>query len=126
MLELKINHHGRVRNWRSFLARSLYNAANNFVRNRRVHEIRTQPLELEEEEGEPSLARVMAAPEEPLDLRLDLATIWQEMPPELEQLWELLLEEEGNTTAVAKRLNRPRKTVEYWVQKLRRLLKEVV
>jgi DNA-directed RNA polymerase specialized sigma24 family protein len=125
LLELKLKHQSRARNWKSFLARSLYNAANNFVRERRARETRTRPLETEEEDQHgSSLDYTFAAPEEPIDLRVDLATLWEEIPPRLRDVWSLLLEEEGNASAVAKRLGRPRKTVEYWIHKLRRFIKD--
>lgn len=124
LLELKTTRQREVRNWKSFLARSLYNAANNFVRDERHRRRKSRSLAAEDEgEDKLSLVQVLAAPPEPVDLRIDVASLWREMAPELRDLWALLLEEAGNTSAVAKRLGRPRKTVEYWIQKLRRFLK---
>jgi DNA-directed RNA polymerase specialized sigma24 family protein len=125
LLELKLKHQSRARNWKSFLARSLYNAANNFVRDQRPRNTRMQPLEVEEEERHgPSLNQMLAAPEEQVDLRVDLATLWEELSPESRELWVLLVDERGNVSAVAKRLGRPRKTVDYWISKLRHFLKD--
>ena len=124
LMELKSKHQSKAKDWKSFLARSLYNAANNFVRGQRLRSTRTQPLEVEEEEGHGvSLDQMLAAPEDQIDLRVDLATLWREMSPELRELWVLLVDERGNVSAVAKRLGRPRKTVDYWIIKLRRFLK---
>jgi len=124
LLELKSKHQSRARDWKSFLARSLYNAANNFVRDQRLRLTRTQPLEVETEEQRGASAdQVLAAPAAQIDLRIDLVTLWGELSPELRELWTLLFEEGGNVSAVAKRLGRPRKTVDYWISKLKRFLK---
>jgi hypothetical protein len=42
---LKIKHQARARDWRAFLARWLYNAAKNFVRNKDLRESKMQSLE---------------------------------------------------------------------------------
>ena len=65
----------------------------------------------------------LVAPEESIDLRLDLPKAWEALTPEMRELWRLLFEEEGNTSSVAKRLGRPRKTVEYWIRNLRTFFK---
>jgi DNA-directed RNA polymerase specialized sigma24 family protein len=125
LVELKIKHQARVRDWRAFLARSLYNAANNFVRNRRLRESRMQSLEPDDVlDATPALADLLAAPEEPVDLRIDLARLREEISPELRQLWDLLIEEQGNVSAAARKLGRPRKSLDYWIGKLRQLLKD--
>jgi DNA-directed RNA polymerase specialized sigma24 family protein len=121
---LKTKHLARARDWKSFLARSLYNAANNFVRDKHLRESRTQPLEFDHDEtASPQLLDVLACPDEPNDFRIDLTRLWAEMPAKLRHLCELLLEEEGNITAVAQKLRRPRKTVDYWIHKFRHYLK---
>lgn len=124
LLELKSRHRSRARNWKSFLAKSLYNSANNFVRHQRLLLKVTVAAQLEEaEREEPSLHRPLAAPQEQIDLRVDLVRLWGEMTPALRTLWLLLVYEGGNVTAVAKRLGRARKTVDYWISKLRRFLR---
>jgi hypothetical protein len=125
LLELKIKHQARAQDWKAFLARSLYNAANNFVRNKNWRESRIQSLELDDTEGPHlGLADLLAAPEEPIDVRIDLARLREEMSPQLRQLWDLLIEEHGNISAIARKLGRPRKSLDYWVGKLRQLLKD--
>ena len=122
LVELKIKHQARARDWRAFLARSLYNAANNFVRNKRLRESRMQSLEPDDvEDAAPGLADLLAAPEEPFDLRIDLASLREEVSPQLRHLWDLLVEEHGNISAVARKLGRPRKSLDYWIGKLRQL-----
>jgi DNA-directed RNA polymerase specialized sigma24 family protein len=124
LLDLKLKRHAQVRDWKAFLARSLYNAANNFLRDRNLRECRIYPLERDDEDDAPaSLARIIAAPEETIDLRIDLSTLLKQLSPELRVLWDVLVTEEGNVSAAAKRLGRPRKTLEYWIKKLRSSLK---
>ena len=125
LTEIKVKHQSRAREWKAFLARSLYNAANNFVRDQNLRERRIQSSEIKDvEHGTASMTDFLPAPEEPLDLRIDLARLREEMSPELRDLWDLLAEEEGNISATAKRLGRPRKTVDYWIQKLKTILKD--
>jgi DNA-directed RNA polymerase specialized sigma24 family protein len=124
LVELKIKHQVRARDWKAFLARSLYNAANNFVRNKDLRESKMQSLEADDtEQARHALADLLAAPEERLDLRIDLARVREEISPQLRQVWDLLIEERGNISAVARKLGRPRKSLDYWVGKLRQLLK---
>jgi hypothetical protein len=78
LVELKIKHHARARDWRAFLARSLYNAANNFVRNKHLRESKMQSLEPDAtEDARPALVDLLAAPEEPIDLRIDLERFYR-------------------------------------------------
>jgi DNA-directed RNA polymerase specialized sigma24 family protein len=125
LTELKVKHKARALDWKSYLARSLYNAANNFVRNQELRESRIQSLEIQHEDDTPaSLLDFLPAPEEALDLRIDLSRLRNDMSPQLHDLWDLLVEEQGNVSAAAKKLRRPRKTVDYWIQKLRSFLKQ--
>jgi DNA-directed RNA polymerase specialized sigma24 family protein len=127
LLQLKSKHHARARDWRAFLSRSLYNAANNFVRNRNLRESKMIALESDDpDDGRPALADLLSAPEEPIDLRIDLARLRKELSPQLRDVWDLLMETHGNISAVAKKLGRPRKSLDYWVEKLRQLLKNRV
>ena len=124
LTELKVKHKARARDWKAYLARSLYNAANRFVRDQNIRDRRIRSLEIEDEDQAPaSILDFLPAPEEPLDLRIDLSRLRNEMSPQLRDLWDLLVEEQGNISAVAKKLGRPRKTVDYWLQKLKRFLK---
>ncbi|MBI5244048.1 MAG: sigma-70 family RNA polymerase sigma factor [Elusimicrobia bacterium] len=51
-----------------------------------------------------------------------LLSIYEQLPREQRRLWDLLIEEDGDTAKVARRLGRPRTSVDYHIQKLRRLL----
>jgi DNA-directed RNA polymerase specialized sigma24 family protein len=126
LADLKATHHEDIQNWQAFLARSLYNAAKNFLRHEDMLRRKFQSLDWQGdvcENRRPSLEERLAAPEEPAELRLDLPKVWNALPPQMRKLWQLLSEEEGNTSSVAKRLGRPRKTVEYWIQKLETFLR---
>jgi DNA-directed RNA polymerase specialized sigma24 family protein len=124
LLELKIKHQAQAHNWRAYLARSLYNAAKNFVRDKDLRESKMIPLKSDDpDDGRPALADLLAAPEEPIDLRIDLARLREELSPQLRDVWDLLMEAHGNISAVAKKLRRPRKSLDYWVGKLRQLSK---
>ncbi len=124
LVALKIKHQARARDWRAFLARSLYNAAKNFVRNKDLRDSKMQSLDPDDgEDARPALADLLAAPEEPIELRIDVARLREEMSPQLRQVWDLLIEEHGNISAVARKLGRPRKSLDYWIGKLRQLLK---
>jgi len=121
LIGLKAKNLKAVQNWQAFLAQSLYNAAKNFIRHEDVHRRRFRSLDwLNENEGRPpSLMDRLAAPEEPIELRIDLPRVWHALTPEMRTLWQLLSEDEGNISAVAKRLGQPRKTVEYRIRKLK-------
>jgi hypothetical protein len=125
LLEVKIKHRARAKDWKAFIARSLYNAANNFVRNNNWRESKIQSLESEDRETPRlALADLLAAPEEPIDDRIDLASLREDISPQLRHLWDLLIEEHGNVSALARKLGQPRKSLDYWVGKLRQLLKD--
>ncbi len=126
LVELKAKKFTGIKNWQAFLARSLYNAAKNFIRHEDLlrRHITTFETEDKTDAGVSALLkRNLAVPEEPLDWRVDLHRVWKALTPEMRELATLLFEEEGNTSSVAKKLGRPRKTVEYWIQRLRTFLR---
>lgn len=127
LVEIKSKKHLGIRNWKSFLAKSLYNAAYDFIRKWHVRHKNVQPLEMPEENEEGShisLEKILAAPDERINLKLEVSEIWKQLSPELQKLWSLMVEEEGNKASVARRLGRPRKTVEYWIMKLQTILEK--
>lgn len=126
LVEMKAKGRDEIRHWQAFLAQSLYNSAKNFIRHEDVLRRHVGPLECggtADQDRQSWLEERLVAPEEPIDLRIDLPKVWKALTPEMRQLWQLLFEEEGNAAAVARRLGRPRKTVEYWIQKLENFLK---
>jgi DNA-directed RNA polymerase specialized sigma24 family protein len=126
LIELKARDLVNIQDWQAFLARSLYNAAKNFFR--REDRLRatfiTVQRKTDEDDQLLSLEATCPAPEESIDLRFDLTKVWETLSPEMRELWGLLVEEGGNASRIARRLSRPRKTVVYWIQKLRAFLKE--
>jgi DNA-directed RNA polymerase specialized sigma24 family protein len=125
VVELKISRRGDIQNWGAFLAQTLYNAAKNFIRHEDVLRRRFRsfgPPGGQDEDRPFSPEERLAAPEERIDLRLDVAKLCRTLTPEMQRIWQLLAEHEGNTSAVARQLRRPRKTVEYWIKKLQGFL----
>ena len=60
------------------------------------------------------------APESENNLRLEIGHV---LFVDLVGYSKLLIEEQGNISAVARKLGRPRKSLDYWIGKLRQLLK---
>jgi DNA-directed RNA polymerase specialized sigma24 family protein len=124
LAELKAKTRNDIRDWRGFLAQSLYNAAKNFVRHEDVIRGRQQSLDFVEDGNESSsLLEQLAAPPEPEE-QFRFSDIRKRLTPEMRELADLLMENEGNVSAVAAALDRPRKTVDYWIAKLRTLLRK--
>lgn len=121
LLELKQAKPAAVRDWRGFLARSLYNAATDLQRRWNVRHKGTVSLDepLSGEEQADVLADTLAAPEESIGLGIDLAEAMKELPPELRELWFLLVEEDGNGSSLARRIGRPIRTVAFQIGKIR-------
>ena len=127
LAEIKRKDLSGIRQWQAFLAQSLYNAAKNFFRqeDRRRRAVRLSIGGEEGDEDRPSFPEArLIAPGEPIEADLKLREVWALLTPDMRQLAQLLFEEEGKISSVAKRLRRPRKTVEYWIQKLRAHLKD--
>ena len=126
LVELKAKKHAGIQNWQAFLAQSLYNAAKNFFRREDRRRRTLGPFERKtaNDEHPVSVEATRAAPEESIELRVELAKVWEALSPEMRELWHLLVEEEGNVSSAARKLGRPRKTVEYWIRKLRAFLKD--
>jgi DNA-directed RNA polymerase specialized sigma24 family protein len=114
LVEIKAKKLSAIRHWRAFLAQSLYNAAKNFIRHDDALRRRARFLFIDEEPGDerPSYPyRELIAPEESIESQLRLRNVWAALSPQMRDLAQLLLEEGGRTSSVAKRLGRPRKTV---------------
>jgi DNA-directed RNA polymerase specialized sigma24 family protein len=126
LAEIKAKQLSAIRNWQAFLAQSLYNAAKNHIRKEDALRRQASFLGPDDEpvdQEHPYPGQRLIAPEDPIESRLHLGKIWAALTPEMRELAQLLLEEEGNMSSLAKRLGRPRKTVEYWIRKLRTALK---
>ena len=120
LMQLKSRKLAGVDNWKAYLRTSLRNAALNYIREQPSDlPLLDQTDESSEWSGIPS---DMLVAEENLDLVVALGNVWTELDPELRQLWQLLLQEQGNQLAVARRLGKHRNTVRLWIKRIVRLL----
>jgi DNA-directed RNA polymerase specialized sigma24 family protein len=127
LLRLKVGKPPHVQDWKSYLAKALLNKASNWIRDRRFHQSRIVPLIApgEEESGARFITgKGMPSLEIDDDSQLALKLLSNELGPDLLRLWELLIEENGNQLAVARRLGMHRNTVRLWIQKIRQLLEQ--
>jgi len=124
LLQLKAGLGRDVRNWKAYLAKALLNRANTWVDNQRRQRRLVPILEPDDNPSTPSISEEdLPAHVQPPDLPAAFAQLWRELDPELRRLWQLLLEEEGNQVAVAKRLGKHRNTVRLWVGRIHEALK---
>lgn len=127
LVELKVSKRAQIRNWQAFLVQSLYNAAKNFIRHEDVLHRHVRSVEFGDDLDRDQPSRFeenLVAPEQPTELAIDVPKVWEALTPEMRELWLLLFEEEGNISAVAKRLGQPRKTVDYWIGKLKTVVRD--
>ena len=123
---LKTGTPAHIRNWKAYIAKALLNRASNWLRDWRCRQSRNVPLlpPGEEESAKGFMAEdALFAREADDDLRLALKLVCDELGPDLLRLWDLLIEENGNQRAVARRLGMHRNTVRLWIGKIRRVLK---
>lgn len=127
LLELKSKPPTGIKNWRAYLAKFLYNKASNIVRNWRLRDSRSisfqQPEEFDDDSIMGSLDALLAHDDRPEKLRQEFSGAWGSLAPELRELWEVLVEEEGCQGAAAKRLGKHRNTVALWLRQIREVLK---
>ena len=127
LLKLKQRRLPQITDWRAYLAKSLLRRADRIVRSWSHRQEKTVCLEsvVSGASGDIRLEDLLAAGAgEPDELLLGgLLSAYQELGPEEKQLWDLLMEESGDTAKVARRLGKPRTTVDYHIQKLRKNLK---
>lgn len=126
LLVLKKGRLKRIRDWKRYTTKFLYNKASNWVRDSRARESRHIPI------VSPSDVAVVGgfvsedllpAREQSDDLRMSFADVWAELSPELRQLWIDLIAEDGNQVAVARNLGKHRNTVRLWIRRIRRVLR---
>jgi DNA-directed RNA polymerase specialized sigma24 family protein len=124
LLVLKNEKLSNIRNWRAYLAKFLYNKAANWVRDERARQRRKVDIEAAEESTTSDflLDTIRRSPEPDNDLRIAFAPLWNGLDPELKRLWQVLVDEDGNQTRVARRLHKHRNTVRLWIQKIKRTI----
>jgi len=109
-----------VIDWKAFLAKSLFNAAHDYLRRWKVGARLFVPMESPGNDGRlVSLEEIIAHPGDLRDSGIDIRLAVECLSPELQQLWALLMEEGGNQVRVAERLGKPRMTVKYRIDKLK-------
>jgi DNA-directed RNA polymerase specialized sigma24 family protein len=127
LFRLKASRPSSIQNWKSYLAKALLNKASNWIRDGRARQSRNVPL-LAPGQQEPGAGFITeeGVPGRDVDddLQLALKLLSDELGPDLLRLWELLIEENGNQVAVARRLGMHRNTVRLWIQKIRQALEQ--
>jgi DNA-directed RNA polymerase specialized sigma24 family protein len=122
LVELKRRSPSGIRDWKAYMAKFLYNKASNWVRDRRARQKREAMMELAEYEQHAAAGTSRTPSLDKHDLQIAFAVAWADLDPSLRLLWAILLEEEGNQQAAARRLGKHRNTIRLWISKLRRTL----
>ena len=127
LLDLKIKRLTGIRDWRGYLARSLYNAAVSIhrkwkTRSRGVLSL-SQPIGGKDGSEKP-LEDLVASRREHVDLLIEVPAVIKELAPDIQELWHLLVEEQGNVASAARRLGQRPRTVRDRVAKLRAILEK--
>ena len=114
-------HRARAKHWKAYLTAALRNKASNWIRDRKRHERAHADLDAPVDD-EQLLTRGdrIVAPDAPEDLRAAFAALWNELDPELRDIWEVLLQEGGNQVDAARRLKMHRNTLRLWVRKIQK------
>lgn len=122
LAELKSKQPAHAEDWKSFLATALFNAAKDCIRKHENWAKRARSFEEQDENNKEEANnrtwedRFHIKPGANLDFLIEWDPAWAGLDEELKKLWQILMEEEGNITATALRLDLPRKTVEYQVK----------
>jgi RNA polymerase sigma factor (sigma-70 family) len=121
LLELKRRMPPNIREWKAYLAKFLYNKASNWVRDSRNRDRRRLALTWEIVEGGSGIfgRGILRSLEKETVVRIALAELLNEFDPEVRELCESLLQENGNQAKVAARLGIHRNTVRLWIRKIR-------
>jgi phage replication O-like protein O len=114
-----------VSNWKAYLSKLLYNKAANWVRDERgfASRIVHWPHAADEETSEPNFGDHLSGPREPHDLRIALEYVKKDLDPELRRVWNVLLEENGNQSSAAARLQTHRNTIRLKISQIRETLR---
>jgi DNA-directed RNA polymerase specialized sigma24 family protein len=124
LLHVKREHKSRVRHWRAYLKASLHNRAVNWIRDRQRQQAGVIELDAAGGEEEPRMtANLLGSSEPGPDNRVAFGAAWDALGPNLQNLWEALIQENGNQTRVAKRLKLHRNTVRLWIRRIQDVMK---
>ena len=125
--DLKNHPPSNVKDWKKYLAKFLYNKASNWVRDSRLRSRKHLPLgpadlSVDADDEALSLESILPSIEESPEDKAAFKEVWDEMDPQLRELWLALAEEGGNQGKAAKRLGKHRNTVILWIRKIKDLL----
>jgi RNA polymerase sigma factor (sigma-70 family) len=131
LIKLKQKKLSVTKNWKAYLAKSLLRRADRIVRSWSNRQKRTISLDAlvdvhlsgDGQSEEICLEDILYEKEEDNMQLESLMSAYNELNPEEKKLWDLLIKEEGNISQVAQEIGKPRKTVDYHIQKLRGLLR---
>jgi DNA-directed RNA polymerase specialized sigma24 family protein len=107
-----------IRDWKAYLAKFLYNKAANWIRDSRARENRTA----RQMEGQDEAILSLPGPAVEDDLAIAFRDLYNELDPELRRFCQILIEENGNQVATARRLGKHRNTIRLWIGKIRTAL----
>lgn len=125
LLDLKRNLPPDIRDWQKYLNKFLYNKASNWVRDWRLRAGKHLPLASSESTDDVEslpLESLLASAEESPEEIVAFAEVWDDMDPQLKELWEVLAEEGGSQIKAAERLGKHRNTVKAWIKRIKELL----
>lgn len=115
----------QAKDWKSFLAKTLFNAAHDYLRRHNRRAKYYQPLEIYRKDDDSNTDSMEESIASATDTKnLDIKIALDKLSPELRNLWDILMEEGGNESQTARRLGKPRTTIKYWIKKLKDLLNE--
>ncbi|MBI3551586.1 MAG: hypothetical protein HY077_03645 [Elusimicrobia bacterium] len=123
VLLVKSRMHRQAVDWKGYLAKSLFNRAKRLLRTPKKR-LEFEPLE------EASLQARTVSSRDFLDslasdeILQGLLKVYGELDPHQQQLWDLLVEHQGNIRSAAKNIRKPQGTIQYQVEKLRKILLE--
>ena len=122
LASLKSKKRKEIKDWKGFLAKSLLNFARDYIRRCKFGQHLFQSIEDLNQNEEFSLEDTIPHPGDSPESGIDVKLAFESLSPDLQQLWLLLMEESGNQVRVAARLGKPRTTVKYWIDILKRSL----
>lgn len=124
LIHVKRRHRARAHHWKGYLTTALRNKAANWIRNRQRQERHVTHLDASVTNDEPmARAEFLGSSEAGHDLRTAFAAAWDELSPELRELWQILMQEDGNQVQAARRLRKHRNTVRAQIRRIRETLR---
>jgi len=124
LIRVKRRHRANAHHWKAYLTSALRNKAANWIRDRQRHERFVTHLDASAANDEPmARAEFLGSSEAGHDLRTAFASVWDALGPELRELWQILMQEDGNQVQAARRLRKHRNTVRAQIRRIRETLR---